>query len=459
MGAQRVNNRHQRRARRSRTTSSTNASQCVGAVIDETLNVERLVARGLGLARLKDGRVALIRGAFPGDTLRPLRWRAHRSHIEISDFKLEIPAPARRRSPCPYAARCGGCDLMPLELGAQRAAKRQLLEDVLRRTAKLEPRTLPVVWRQPGESTHYRSRIRVHLSRDGQLGFYSPASHQLVDVERCLVATETVNTWLSRLRQLLARHPRWFEPVLELELRALAARPELTLYPRPAATPRQLRTTLLNLREALADAAVAWTSDTGSGDVAFPQPVWLTDSVHAYLAPGAFSQVNWEVNRAIIMELLAGVTERKIRTFADLYCGAGNFALPLLAQGMAGRGVESNPVAVALANQAAAAQGLHGRFEVQRAEQALASWADRGDSFDLIIIDPPRAGLGSMVTTLASIAHGYLFICACDPVPFARDLRQLLDLGFTLQRLFVYEMFPQTHHFEVVAWMATPSAR
>lgn len=457
MAASRLTRRRNQRARRTGRQRPSNAATSAGPLVEASLQVERLVARGLGLARLQDGRIALIRGALPGDTLRPTAVRERQRYIEVEQFELQAPASTRRAPPCPYATRCGGCSLMPLEPAAQQRAKRQLLEDVLRRTARLEPRDVPLRWHAIDDALGYRSRVRVHLTGDGQLGFHSPASHDVVDVERCLVASERVNTLLARVRRLLLRHPQWFAPLRELELRALAALPELTLFSRKDAPRDRLRAALAGLRAALPDVVIGLAMDTATQAVARSQPMTLANDIQARVAPGAFTQVNWSVNQAIISELLTGAATRDLHTFADVYCGIGNFALPLLQQGLLGRGIESNPVAIALARHAARAQGLEGWFEVERAEQALSSWAAHGEQFDLVILDPPRAGIGSMARTLAEVARRAVFICACDPVPFARDLRQLLDLGFRLESLSVYEMFPQTHHFELAAWLRAPS--
>jgi 23S rRNA (uracil1939-C5)-methyltransferase len=184
------------------------------------------------------------------------------------------------------------------------------------------------------------------------------------------------------------------------------------------------------------------------------QAASLTEQIQLHIAPSAFTQVNWPVNQAIVAELLEGVDKRELHTFADLYSGIGNFSLPLLARGLTGVGVEESPLSVALARLAASKHGFTlGHFIAEDVANTVRSWAQEARRFDLVVVDPPRSGATQTTAAIAAIAQRYLFLCACDPVTFARDIRDYLAAGFQLESLRIHDMFPQTHHFEVTAWL------
>jgi 23S rRNA (uracil1939-C5)-methyltransferase len=146
-----------------------------------------------------------------------------------------------------------------------------------------------------------------------------------------------------------------------------------------------------------------------------------------------------------------------VASFVDAYAGSGNFALPLLSRGLRGVAVESNASAVESAREAAVAQGHDpAAFVLDDAAAYAERLARRGERVDLVLVDPPRAGLKSGLAALAGLAAGWLAMCSCNPVTLARDLRALQDLGFELESLQAFDMFPQTHHLETLAWLRAP---
>jgi 23S rRNA (uracil1939-C5)-methyltransferase len=173
----------------------------------------------------------------------------------------------------------------------------------------------------------------------------------------------------------------------------------------------------------------------------------------------AFTQVNWPVNRALVQAVLDAAAQRSVRTFLDLYCGAGNFSLPLLARGLKGVGIESSKEAIAAAKRAASAHQLSfARFIAGDVQRALAK-LPRAERFDLVVLDPPRSGAREILPEILRLAPPHIAYCACDPVTQARDLRALCDAGYSLVEVTGFDMFPQTHHFESLVWLSrTPPA-
>jgi 23S rRNA (uracil1939-C5)-methyltransferase len=160
------------------------------------------------------------------------------------------------------------------------------------------------------------------------------------------------------------------------------------------------------------------------------------------------------VNRLLVESLLAGARARGVGTFADLFAGAGNFALPLLALGCRGVAVESSELAVDGARKAAAAQSLpFDGFVRADATNHARRLAKGGQRFDLVVIDPPRAGVKRGLDQMARLCAGWIALCSCNPVTLARDLRTLVDLGFVIESVEAFDMFPHTHHLETLVWL------
>jgi 23S rRNA (uracil1939-C5)-methyltransferase len=157
----------------------------------------------------------------------------------------------------------------------------------------------------------------------------------------------------------------------------------------------------------------------------------------------------------LVTEVVDGARARSISTFLDLYAGSGNFSLPLAASGLSGVAVEAEAASSALAEIASKAQHIAGLdvmwSPVVPALRALMRGKRR---FELAILDPPRAGAKDIIEPLSKLEPEWIAYVACDPVTLARDVKALLGRGYALDRVTGYDMFPQTHHVEVLAWLA-----
>jgi 23S rRNA (uracil1939-C5)-methyltransferase len=421
---------------------------------DAVVLVAEVVAGGEGFAKQADGRALFVPGAVPGDTIRVSELEVHAGYGRATRWELVTPSAERRTPPCPIAGRCGGCDWMAFTPELQVSSKLHVLKEALRRTAQLPALPIAITTVSSPADLGYRSRIRVHLDPEQGPGFHSNATHQLVPVDVCAVASPAVNQVLTRLRAAWVPRALPWSALNAVEIRALGAKPELYFFPRDEKSPNAK-----GLLKALLQAFPAATYNiaiAGAGGAAaeLRQPVRLGPSLELTIAPGAFTQVNWPVNEAIVRELTMRAEAEHCTTFADLYSGLGNLSIPLLSLGMQGVGVENNALAVTLAHETTQQRGLKGEFLASDVARTAQGWAVQGRTFELVVVDPPRSGVGKAAPDIAALASKFLFICACDPVTFARDLKQYLSAGFTLESLTLYDMFPQTHHFEVTAWLS-----
>jgi 23S rRNA (uracil1939-C5)-methyltransferase len=169
---------------------------------------------------------------------------------------------------------------------------------------------------------------------------------------------------------------------------------------------------------------------------------------------GAFTQVNWRVNLELVSRVVAGARARAARSFLDLYAGVGNFAIPLASAGLSGVAIEKNRSAARALSEAARAQKLACEAVAGEVGSSLARLVKKGQRFELVVLDPPRAGAKDAVRGVLSLAPQTIAYVACDPVTLARDVRALRSGGFELVEVTCFDMFPQTHHVETLAWLS-----
>jgi len=410
--------------------------------------IERLVPGGAGFLRLASGQGAFARGALPGERIRVEQAEDHRTYLQATRWSLVSPSADRVSPACPVQARCGGCDLMTLNEHAQLAAKAGILREALTRTGHFQ--ALPEIQFVPSERTlRYRSRIRLHIATDGRVGFFAAHSQELVEIPGCLVADAELDRALQTLRELVRAHRAAFSRFAELELRVAPAGPRLSLCLVPRSPELGRTNELLRALGGAFQVSIAERAVDPEHDQRFPLP----NGVELRAPAHAFTQVNWSVNQALVQAVLDGAAARSARTFLDLYAGAGNFSLPLSASGLSGIGIEAAPSSIAAAKRAAEAQALrHVRFIAGDVLRALAELPAE-ERFDLVVLDPPRSGAREILPELVRRKPAAIAYCACDPVTLARDLRTLCDAGYALESVTGFDMFPQTHHFETLAWL------
>ncbi len=449
--------------------------------------IEKLVPGGEGMARLADGRVGFAWGVVPGDKIRPEILEERSSFLRAKRHLLVEAGRDRVQAPCAVHGRCGGCDWMQLAPEQQRHAKLSLVREALLRTGGFTPATLPKLeLERAGSDLGYRARVQLQVGPRGELGFFAARTHELVEISSCVVCDPRLQPLFTCLRETgTAAEWAQFE---RLELRVADAAPYLLVRAQPrlprsrnrraaAARAAKLEPLFARLASKLLAAGVTLVLAGSDRDSTLDQRWELADDLFLAAPAAAFTQVNWSVNRALIERVVQGASQRGLSRFLDLYCGAGNFSFPLARAGLSGVGVEVSRGAIQAAERNLAA--LRSRASALQSAQAPA-WELRfvagdvgpglqelGDSrgFDLVLLDPPRSGAAAILPQIAErIGAGagpsprYLCMCSCDPVTLARDLKQLTTLGFLIEELRAFDMFPHTHHVELLAWLVAPAA-
>jgi 23S rRNA (uracil1939-C5)-methyltransferase len=346
---------------------------------------------------------------------------------------------------CPVALECGGCPQIQLTLRAQRQHKQA---GVCAALARAEIEFPEPEWGDQGSAFGYRNRLRLRVRDDGRVAFFN--EHKAAG---CAVLERGLKRQIVRLRAFAERRPELMQPFAHLEVRAPDAdgRSGVCFYAKPAAAPPDdaARAALAELGDQV---LVGTNSDIP--DRLARQRWQLADDVYAWVPLDGFMQVNTLVNRALLGRLRSLARAHAVRSFADLYAGAGNLSLPLLRDGLYGRTVELQPSAVSAFRTSCAEQGLTRAESVSApAEAAALSCVQEGACFDLLILDPPRAGVRRGLSRMLELARRYVAVCSCNPETLARDLKTLVSAGFALKELLLFDMFPQTRHVETLAWL------
>ncbi len=384
------------------------------------VTVERVVYGGAGLAR-HEGRVLLIPYAAPGDRALVEIVEEHADFARARIVRMVEASPDRRDPPCPYYGTCGGCQLQHLHYAAQRRIKVEVVRESLARIGGiLWTEALPLV---AAEEFHYRLRaqLKVRVGEGGvEIGYYRPASHELCPIAECPLLSPELNAALLRLRR---EAPERLSNVPALDL-AQGEDGRVVVHPLDERT------------------TVCWS--VGPFAYAFD------------------ARTFFQANRFLLADLVHWVTDGEAGERAlDLFCGVGFFTLSLARRFTEVIGVEGDPRAVRFARRNARHNGLQNCcFVAERVETWLARPGGAMGPVDLVVLDPPRAGLSrALVRALARLAPERITYVSCNPTTLARDLKWLLADGYVISSIVALDLFPQTFHVETVVKLRRASER
>lgn len=449
----------------------------------EQVVIEKIVAGGAGLGHLPDGRAVFAPFTLPGEEVVLRLSRRHKQHAEAEAVRIVSPAPQRRQPPCPLFGTCGGCDLQHAVYPKQLEIKEAILREILARAGiSGAGRDFLLSVAPAPEEFGYRQRIRLQVSDDGSPGFYRPRSHEVVPITTCPLAAPAINRVFAILRrepaarQLLAQATA-VELVLNLEQHETElAGPEqdkvvvLLHSRRPLrAADRQRAADLCASQasiqgilfavpdKAMGPAITRETGPAGSMDLSalhirFTIPAAVAgQALTLEVEPGGFSQVNPRQNEKMIATLLGWLALTGSGKVLDLFCGMGNFSLPLALHAGSVLGMDLQGAAIRRAVSNAAGNNLGNcTFARKGAEQGARELAAAGERFDVLLLDPPRAGCREVIPHLAALDVAQIACISCDPATLARDLVLLCDQGYAIERMQLFDMFPQTRHLETM---------
>ncbi|MGE4530867.1 MAG: 23S rRNA (uracil(1939)-C(5))-methyltransferase RlmD [Acidithiobacillus sp.] len=424
----------------------------------EAVFIESLDADGRGIARVA-GKVLFVDGALPGERVMARRTQDHKTFERGEMLSVIKSSPLRVTPPCTHFGVCGGCSLQHLEPAAQVAIKQRQLEDNLWRIGKVRPqRILPPIF---GPSLGYRSKARLSVrtpkTRGAMVGFRERNSNYVVDMTQCLTLDPRVGQRIQDLRALIGnmQSPQDFP---QIEVAATPAAVALVFrHMRPLADSDLQLLRAFGKHHALQ----IWLQPRGPDTVhplepPQPEPLYydLTEyQLRLRFDPLVFTQVNQTVNQVMVRRAMALLQPQPGEHILDLFCGLGNFTLPIARLGAQVLGIEGDARLVSLAQENAEANGLAGLAHYQVADLTQAQMTDFAMSgpIDKMLIDPPRSGALEVLRSLTPGVRRLVYV-SCNPATLARDADYLVhERGYTLKAAGVVNMFPHTAHVESIA--------
>lgn len=423
--------------------------------------IESLDHEGRGVTHV-DGKAVFVDGALPGEKVEYSVYRQRPTYELAKVSRIVLPSAQRVTPRCPHYGVCGGCSMQHLDSMAQTAAKQRVLEDALWHIGKIAPAIIyPAIH---GAAWGYRQRARVSIrlvpKKGGVLvGFHERRSSYIADMRSCDILPPHVSALLPALHGLVAglsipdRLPQ-VEIAVSDRVTVLVFRNLL-----PFTRPDEVR-------------LAAFAEDNGVQVWRQPGGPETAQPLHPKNAPGLayslpefgvtldflptdFTQVNVDINRLLIRRSMQLLDPRPGERIGDLFCGLGNFSLPMARCGAMVVGVEGSDTLVARAGENARRNGLDGRCAFYAAnlfEATEDSLAALGP-FDKLLIDPPREGAIAVVKALSEQqSPARIVYVSCNPATLARDAAVLVrEKGYVLRGAGIANMFPQTSHVESIA--------
>jgi 23S rRNA (uracil1939-C5)-methyltransferase len=407
-----------------------------------------------------EGKKVFVAGALGGERVRFLRRKRHRNYDEAELLDVLEASPSRVAPRCAAYGRCGGCSLQHVGPGEQRGIKFASLSDSLERIGRVQP----AMWYEPltGDDWNYRRRARLAVKdvpNKGRVlvGFRERHAAFITDMQRCEVLAAPLDGLITALSDLVGSlSVRARVPQIEIAVGDAAVALVFRVLDAPTAADRE------KLEQfAAAHAVQVWLQPGGLDSIAplapaAPPPLRYT--LHAFdvsitFQPADFVQVNATVNEKMVqraVELLAPAAGDRV---LDLYCGIGNFSLPLARTAATVLGIEGDAALVARANANAAQNGIaNATFRAVD----LSKLDGREDwlrtPWDRVLLDPARSGAAEVIAQMPRIAPKRIVYVSCHPGTLARDAGVLVhEQGFRLAGAGIIDMFPHTAHVESVA--------
>ena len=431
--------------------------------MNKTLNeitIDSLAYGGSGIGRM-DGKAVFVPLTAPGDriTFQPVKEK--KGYLEGELLEIKEASLLRREPPCPVYGNCGGCSWQHLPYSEQAKAKEEIFRETLWRLGTVEREKVKPIIAAP-EEWNYRNRAQFKVRLiEGRLhiGFYRRKSHVVVDISNCPLMSPLINRSLITMKKSLSRAP-FQDRICQIDIavndkddRAVAIIHLSSALHSDDLTYAKSELSGLDKLSALfikdgREKKLEKVFENQTGQLHYSLE---TDSrsLDLSFSPGGFTQVNYAQNRRLIKEAMKWVKKWSPKIAIDLYCGIGNFSLPLALYAKDISAVEDYEGAVEDGRKNAGNNGIDNcRFikgNVSKLARQLFS-----DHPDMVLIDPPRDGAAQAVKMLVERGVPRVIYISCNPTTLARDLRYLTRGGYQIISSQPVDLFPQTYHVESI---------
>lgn len=407
-----------------------------------TVTVNDLDPFGQGVAR-HNGKALFIPGLLPAESAEIILKEDKRQFARGEVSRRLNDSPERVAPRCPHFGVCGGCQQQHASIELQQRSKRAALARLMKQGVD------DVI---AGEPWGYRRRARLSLSWQPkaqrlEMGFRKAGDSDIVNVTQCPVLVPRLEALLTPLRDCLAELSG-ARQLGHVELVEADNGPLMVLRhtaPLNAADRAKLERFSHSHHLALYLAPQSDIVEQITGQT----PCYASDGLPLHFSPRDFIQVNDGVNQQMVARALEWLDVQPQDRILDLFCGMGNFTLPLAKRAAEVVGVEGVAELVAKGQENAQQNGLHNvTFFHENLEEDVTKqpWASRG--FDKVLLDPARAGAAGVMQHIIKLSPGRVVYVSCNPATLARDSEALLSAGYQIERLAMLDMFPHTGHLE-----------
>jgi len=428
------------------------------------ITIDRLAFGGAGFGRI-DGKACFVPYTAPGDEAEISITKNKSSYSDGILEKIISPAGCRVQPVCPVFGSCGGCNWQHIAYEEQCLQKEQIFADILWRAARLEATKIAPLLRADSPFA-YRQRIQLKVNYvAGRLsvGFHRSGSHSVVDIPDCCpIAMPALNAAIAEVRNLILCTD---EPghVSQVDLIASPAGQVAAIFHYSGNDRERFACRLAEdgrNQASLHGLSLKSGRKSSLQHISGPEmmfyrlPSCKGDDLEIHYSPDGFSQVNLSGNRAIVAALIDFCATVKPESILDLFCGNGNFSLPLARNAGKVTGLESYEKSVLLGGFNARHNGIDNvHYSCKDSAAGLEQLADAGEYFDLVVIDPPRSGAADVSRKLYRSKASHVIYISCDPPTLARDINILQESGYRVLHVQPVDMFPQTYHLESITFL------
>jgi 23S rRNA (uracil1939-C5)-methyltransferase len=413
------------------------------------LEIGRLSFGRGAVATAPDGRVVFVENAAPEDRVRALVVREHPRHIEARAVEVLTAGPHRIPPPCPHYEACGGCPWQHVDYPTQISSKRASVIDNLQRIGKITDVEVAPTVASPQEFG-YRNRIKLRFER-GKLGFYRAETNTLAPIDDCMIAEPRIRTSLAIIEKLVGTLETG---VTRVEIASRGLKSGLVLAINGSGRLRKKDSLIMRAFIESSENEVTgahlwgrgWSRTWGETDRLYE----VADGVKVSFPGASFGQVNTSANELLVAAVTQEAQPTAGQRIIELYAGSGNFTFALAP--LAGRisAVDADTESIRVARETTRAlEHRNVGFHEARAEVFLADYDGRQP--DVVLVDPPRNGLGKVAGMIADMRPARIVYVSCNSSTLARDAAVLVGQGYKMTKVQPFDLFPHTFHVETVS--------
>ena len=400
--------------------------------MEEILNVkiEKLDHFGRGIVR--DRGIIFVENTLPGDVVDIKITKDKKGIKEADVLRYQERSKFYRESICPYSLECGGCNIINLTYPEQLQYKRKKVEELIERMLKENIKVKDVI--TSDEEFNYRNKITLHLDNK-HMGLYQKKSNDLVEIDRCALVPERINKIILRIKEYIKNND---VIIYDVTIKTTTLEEDMIIV--------HGRLDYEKFRKEFTDVKVIIINDQVVTKDQYIKERILDEEF--YISNHSFFQVNRYTTKLLYQKVIDLIKDEKYEKCLDLYCGTGTISLLVSNYVQKVYGIEEEKDAITDAKRN---KELNGRYNVEFIWGKTEDYIDKFSDIDIIIVDPPRAGLDKKTKdNLLRIGSSRIVYVSCDPATLMRDLNDL-KRDYKICEISICDMFPNTYHIESIA--------